>query len=91
MFHTFTANISQTLPNAFRNTGGKELFARVKELIEYQHEENASAIPNKQLKKQEWGTHIHIDVSLVKIPHEEKEGIFNESQHVVHQWLVPAL
>lgn len=63
----------------------------MEELIEHNHEQNGRAVPNEQLQHQQGCTHIHIDVSLVKIPHEEEEGVLDEPHHVVHQEPVPVL
>lgn len=63
----------------------------MEELIEHKHEQDGCAVANEQLQNQQRRAHVHIDVSLVKIPHEQEDGVLNESQHVVHQEPVPVL
>lgn len=63
----------------------------MEELVEYQHEQSGRAVPNEQFQNQQRRAHIHIDVGFVKIPHEQEEGVLNESQHVVHEQPVPVL
>lgn len=63
----------------------------MEELIEHKHKEDGCAVANEQLQNQQRCTHVHIDVGLVKIPHEEEDGILNESQHVVREQPVPVL
>lgn len=63
----------------------------MEKLIEHKHEENASAVPNKQLQDQQRRTHIHVYVSFKKIPQEQEDGVLDESRHVVNEQAVPVL
>lgn len=81
----------ETGQQSFGNAGGEKLFARVAELVEDQHEEDAHAVPYEELQEQHWGTDIEVEVSSVNVPEEQQEGVLHQPHDVVHGHAVPVL
>lgn len=81
----------ETGQQSFSNAGGEKLFARVAELVEHEHEEDAHAVTYQELQNQHWGTDIEVEVCSVNVPHEQEEGVLHHSHDVVHGHAVPVL
>lgn len=81
----------ETGQQSFGNAGGEKLFARVAELVEHQHEEDAHAVTYQELQDQHWGADIQVEVCSINVPHQQEEGVLHQPHDVVHGHAVPVL
>lgn len=78
-----------TVPEAAGHAGGEEHSARVAELIENQHEEDADGVGHQQLQNQQRRADQLVEVGFIDVPQQKQRGILHKAQHVIHSHAIP--
>lgn len=78
-----------TVPETPGHAGGEKYSARVTELIEDQHEEDADGVGHQQLQNQQWRADQLVEVGFIDVPQQKQWGILHETQHIIHSHAIP--
>lgn len=78
-----------TVPETAGHAGGEQRSARVTELIEDQHEEDADGVGHQQLQNQQWRADQLVEVGFIDVPQQEQRGVLHKTQHIIHSHAIP--